>query len=351
MLARDGRVFEGVNVENAAYPLGIRAEKSAIAQAVAAGCGPGDLEAIGITASPCGAAVNGSTIPSSTARRSRTAPASRDALACRAASRRRGTCRTATAVSRAPHHALAIAEDAVARVCHDEVVTAAAVDDVASAARRVDHVLAGAGANDVVPPARIHAVVALEPADQLAAARAVQPVGAPSPEQPARIDARPRGALVRDGSASCPGYETSMVLSKTPGCARTVTDTDVCTTRVEGSEPAPERVARERARAPVVGQRRHGLVELLHDRRRRGLRPHVAHRQPERLAGAPARRRRRGPEREVDALEGGRRRGARPPADEPALGHEGEALSVRPDEVHGRRGGAGACDDEGVARG
>ena len=33
--ARDGRVFEGVNVENAAYR-------------------PGDLEAIGITASPCG---------------------------------------------------------------------------------------------------------------------------------------------------------------------------------------------------------------------------------------------------------------------------------------------------------
>ena len=52
--ARDGRVFEGVNVENAAYPLGICAEKTAIASAVAAGCKPGDLEAIGITASPCG---------------------------------------------------------------------------------------------------------------------------------------------------------------------------------------------------------------------------------------------------------------------------------------------------------
>jgi cytidine deaminase len=52
--ARDGRVFEGVNVENAAYPLGICAEKSAIAAAVAGGCRPGDLEAIGITASPCG---------------------------------------------------------------------------------------------------------------------------------------------------------------------------------------------------------------------------------------------------------------------------------------------------------
>jgi cytidine deaminase len=53
-VARDGREFEGVNVENAAYPLGICAEKSAIARAVAEGCRPGDLEAIGISASPCG---------------------------------------------------------------------------------------------------------------------------------------------------------------------------------------------------------------------------------------------------------------------------------------------------------
>jgi cytidine deaminase len=52
--ARDGRIFAGVNVENAAYPLGICAEKAAIARAVADGCRPGDLEAIGITASPCG---------------------------------------------------------------------------------------------------------------------------------------------------------------------------------------------------------------------------------------------------------------------------------------------------------
>jgi cytidine deaminase len=51
---RDGRVFEGVNVENAAYPLGICAEKGALAQAVAAGYGPGDLEEIAVTASPCG---------------------------------------------------------------------------------------------------------------------------------------------------------------------------------------------------------------------------------------------------------------------------------------------------------
>jgi cytidine deaminase len=54
VLARDGRVFDGVNVENAAYPLGICAERTAIAKAVSEGCRPGDLAAIGITASPCG---------------------------------------------------------------------------------------------------------------------------------------------------------------------------------------------------------------------------------------------------------------------------------------------------------
>jgi cytidine deaminase len=52
--ARDGRIFEGVNVENASYPLGICAERSAIARAVGEGCRPGDLEEIAITASPCG---------------------------------------------------------------------------------------------------------------------------------------------------------------------------------------------------------------------------------------------------------------------------------------------------------
>ena len=50
----DGREFEGVNVENAAYPLGICAEKNALAAAVAAGYGPGQIAAIGINASPCG---------------------------------------------------------------------------------------------------------------------------------------------------------------------------------------------------------------------------------------------------------------------------------------------------------
>ena len=54
VLARDGRVFEGVNVENAAYPLGVCAERTALARAVADGYRPGDLEGIAITASPCG---------------------------------------------------------------------------------------------------------------------------------------------------------------------------------------------------------------------------------------------------------------------------------------------------------
>jgi cytidine deaminase len=54
VLARDGRIFVGVNVENAAYPLGVCAEKTALTRAVTDGCRPGDLEAIAITASPCG---------------------------------------------------------------------------------------------------------------------------------------------------------------------------------------------------------------------------------------------------------------------------------------------------------
>src|SRR5262245_64552432 len=54
VLARDGRVFAGANVENAAYPLGICAERSAIAKAASEGVRPGDVEAIAITASPCG---------------------------------------------------------------------------------------------------------------------------------------------------------------------------------------------------------------------------------------------------------------------------------------------------------
>lgn len=52
--AKDGRLFEGVNVENAAYPLGICAERTALATAVVGGCRPGDLAEIAITAAPCG---------------------------------------------------------------------------------------------------------------------------------------------------------------------------------------------------------------------------------------------------------------------------------------------------------
>jgi cytidine deaminase len=54
VLTADGRIFDGVNVESAAYPLGVCAEKSAIAAAANAGVRPGEIDAIGITASPCG---------------------------------------------------------------------------------------------------------------------------------------------------------------------------------------------------------------------------------------------------------------------------------------------------------
>lgn len=54
VLARDGRVIEGVNVENAAYPLGVCAERTALARAVAQGYRPGDFVVAAITASPCG---------------------------------------------------------------------------------------------------------------------------------------------------------------------------------------------------------------------------------------------------------------------------------------------------------
>ena len=51
---RDGRVIDGVNVENAAYPLGVCAEKSALTTAVTEGYKPGDVEVLAVTASPCG---------------------------------------------------------------------------------------------------------------------------------------------------------------------------------------------------------------------------------------------------------------------------------------------------------
>jgi len=54
VLARDGKVIEGVNVESGAYPLGVCAEKNAISTAITQGYRPGHFEAIAINASPCG---------------------------------------------------------------------------------------------------------------------------------------------------------------------------------------------------------------------------------------------------------------------------------------------------------
>jgi cytidine deaminase len=54
VLCRDGRVVEGVNVENAAYPLGVCAERTAFSRAIAEGYRPGDFVVAAITASPCG---------------------------------------------------------------------------------------------------------------------------------------------------------------------------------------------------------------------------------------------------------------------------------------------------------
>lgn len=54
VLCRDGRVVEGVNVENAAYPLGVCAERTTFSRAITEGYVPGDFVAAAITASPCG---------------------------------------------------------------------------------------------------------------------------------------------------------------------------------------------------------------------------------------------------------------------------------------------------------
>ena len=54
LLLKDGTLVDGVNVENASYPLGVCAERTAIAKAASEGVRPGEIEAVGITASPCG---------------------------------------------------------------------------------------------------------------------------------------------------------------------------------------------------------------------------------------------------------------------------------------------------------
>ncbi|MEJ7212806.1 cytidine deaminase, partial [Staphylococcus epidermidis] len=58
---KDGRTFHGANVENAAYSLGICAERSSLVAAISEGYRPGDFESITVTvdadqpSSPCGA--------------------------------------------------------------------------------------------------------------------------------------------------------------------------------------------------------------------------------------------------------------------------------------------------------
>ena len=54
VLCRDGRVIEGVNVENASYPLGVCAERATFSSAIGEGYRPGDFVVAAITASPCG---------------------------------------------------------------------------------------------------------------------------------------------------------------------------------------------------------------------------------------------------------------------------------------------------------
>jgi len=61
LLTRDGKVVGGCNVENAAYPVSLCAERGALSAAVADGLRPGDLAAVAVVTDtamltpPCGA--------------------------------------------------------------------------------------------------------------------------------------------------------------------------------------------------------------------------------------------------------------------------------------------------------
>jgi cytidine deaminase len=61
VLTRDGKIFSGCNVENAAFGLCHCAERTALHGAIAAGCRPGDFTHLAVIAdterpvSPCGA--------------------------------------------------------------------------------------------------------------------------------------------------------------------------------------------------------------------------------------------------------------------------------------------------------
>ena len=56
VLTKDGRIYDGVNVENAAYPLGICAEKTTIAKAASDGVRPGGaLRGVLVARAECGA--------------------------------------------------------------------------------------------------------------------------------------------------------------------------------------------------------------------------------------------------------------------------------------------------------
>ena len=57
---KDGRIFRGCNVENASYPCGICAERTAFSSAIAHGYKPGDFSALAVIGetdgpiAPCG---------------------------------------------------------------------------------------------------------------------------------------------------------------------------------------------------------------------------------------------------------------------------------------------------------